>query len=659
MKKKLALYILIGITITAISISLILGIYSTITINNILKSTKNDLFLELESKIKFFDKALGLIEVDMISDGEKAIELISNKLDNLKDLGNISPEELKKLANENGADEIYIIDSSGSIFNTSFEPDMNFNLLSLSDTFTNYLKSIYGKDRVYKQRLSFSTKTGEKNVYLYYSPINSNYIIEISINVKNYIISKYSEEYYNFVFKEFFTYTTDNNKYLKHIDIYTLSGKSRWSLINENKVFPYDEDTVNNLKNGKEYQIKDGNNLTLLQKVIFDEYDFEWITNRYIEMTFDFSILYNFIRNMFLFSILFSILVVIAFFTLFSRLFNKIFITKVEKIYNAITEIEKGNYEIDINIKGDDELSIIANSINNMSKLVAKKVKTLEEFNEELDRLVIERTSQLIEANKEVVKKNEDILDSIRYAERIQISMLPDSEIINSLIPCSFYLRMPKDIVGGDGYYLEPLRNGFYIALFDCTGHGVPGAMMSMVATVFLRRIIVDYKSSSPSAILKQLNKIIKQFLKQNKKETLSDDGLDAAVCFVNLTEKKLIYAGAHLSIYYNKNGEIIRIKGDRQSIGYKKSKPDFNFTEHEIQIKNDSVFYLTTDGYLDQIGGEKNIPYGRKRFTKLLTDNQGESLEKQCESLKYSLKDYMGEENPQVDDITVIGFKV
>ncbi len=262
-------------------------------------------------------------------------------------------------------------------------------------------------------------------------------------------------------------------------------------------------------------------------------------------------------------------------------------------------------------------------------------------------------------ANQEKGKYLTEILDSIRYAERIQRSMLPAPEILKSLLPNSFFLWQPKDIVGGDAYYLEPLKNGFYIALFDCTGHGVPGAMMTMMATVFLRRIIVDYKSSSPSTILRQLNIIIKNFLKQDREETLSDDGLDAAVCFVNPEKKKLMYAGAKLPLYYLSNGEIIKIKGDKQSIGYKKSDLDYQYTDHEIQIQNNSTFYLTTDGYIDQIGGEKGYPLGRKRFTKLLKENQNEDMEKQGEILKLSLKEYMGEENPQVDDITVIGFKI
>ncbi len=262
-------------------------------------------------------------------------------------------------------------------------------------------------------------------------------------------------------------------------------------------------------------------------------------------------------------------------------------------------------------------------------------------------------------ANQEKSKYLTEILDSIRYAERIQRSMLPAPETVKYSLPDSFFLWQPKDIVGGDAYYLEPLENGFYIAIFDCTGHGVPGAMMSMVATVFLRRIIVDYKSSSPSGILKQLNIIIKHFLKQDREETLSDDGLDALVCLVNPEEKKLVYAGARLPLYYSKNGEIIQIKGDRQSIGYKNSDIRFNFTEHEIQIQDDSTFYLTTDGYIDQIGGERNLPFGWNRFINLLKANHNKSMEKQCEILKTSLQEYMGGENPQVDDITVIGFKV
>ncbi len=284
----------------------------------------------------------------------------------------------------------------------------------------------------------------------------------------------------------------------------------------------------------------------------------------------------------------------------------------------------------------------------------------------QLNTLLALEKSELAMAKKETEISNRkqskyltEILDSIRYAERIQRSMLPSSEAMKSMLPNSFCLWIPKDIVGGDAYYLEPVNNGFYIALLDCTGHGVPGAMMTMVATIFLRRIITDYKSSGPTIIMKQLNSIVKNFLKQDSEDTLSDDGMDAAICFVDRDKKKLVYAGAKLSLYYSNDDKIIQIKGDRQSLGYKKSDVDFQFTEHEISIDGQTTFYLTTDGYIDQIGGGKTLPYGWKRFIKLLGDNQGESLENQFTILDSSLKEYMGEENPQVDDITVIGFKI
>jgi serine phosphatase RsbU (regulator of sigma subunit) len=198
------------------------------------------------------------------------------------------------------------------------------------------------------------------------------------------------------------------------------------------------------------------------------------------------------------------------------------------------------------------------------------------------------------------------------------------------------------------------------MAVIDCTGHGVPGAFMTMIASSGLRRIIKDEGCHDPATILKQLNFIVKTSLQQDKKDTLSDDGLDAAICFISDCEenkgKVLTYAGAKIPLFYVENNEVNIIKGDRQSIGYKRSDLAFNFTNHTIKIEDNMSFYLSTDGFIDQLGGDYNRRFGTAQFRKLIKENAHLSFERQRKVFIRAFNEYKGA-NERRDDVTVIGF--
>ncbi|MCP4353269.1 MAG: AAA family ATPase [Desulfobacterales bacterium] len=258
---------------------------------------------------------------------------------------------------------------------------------------------------------------------------------------------------------------------------------------------------------------------------------------------------------------------------------------------------------------------------------------------------------------------NKEIMDSIRYAKMIQSSILPNQYQVKSFLPDSFFLWMPKDIVGGDFYIADFFEQGFIIAVIDCTGHGVPGAFMTMIASTGLRRIIKDESCHDPGEILKRLNVIIKKTLKQDTDYAFSDDGLDAAICFVNPKENTLIFAGAKLPLIYFHNNSLNFIKGDRQNIGYKRSDIDFKFTNHTVSIEKGMSFYMFSDGYIDQISDEKGPGgawrqrrFGSKRLKNLLSDICMKPFEEQKDILIQAFDDFK-KENERLDDVTVVGF--
>lgn len=262
-----------------------------------------------------------------------------------------------------------------------------------------------------------------------------------------------------------------------------------------------------------------------------------------------------------------------------------------------------------------------------------------------------------IKVNKKIHEQNLNITSSINYAQRIQQAMLPHDNVMANLLPDSFVLFKPRDIVSGDFYWAKELESGegrFAVAAVDCTGHGVPGAFMSMIGMNALNSI-TGKGISSAAEILSQLHKEIHTSLKQS--ESGNKDGMDLALCTVDRKNKMLTYAGAKNALIYIKNDEINQIRADKHPIGGGKYD-ELKFTEHQIPLEGEMTFYLYSDGYVDQFGGPKNMKFMSKKFKELLLrichlpmDEQKARLEGEFEKWKGSGR--------QIDDVLVIGFKV
>ena len=287
-----------------------------------------------------------------------------------------------------------------------------------------------------------------------------------------------------------------------------------------------------------------------------------------------------------------------------------------------------------------------------------KLVKELKDLNESLETIVKERTTNLREALIEVKAANKKTLDSIQYAKRIQRSLLPSLKEVKKHLPESFIIWLPRDIVAGDVYFTSFFESGSILAVIDCTGHGVPGAFMTMLASSGLNRIINDEKILDPAEILQRLSFFVKMSLHQDTDDAPSDDGMDIAICRVNSVYRTLTYAGSRFPLTYIHQNKIHTVKGDRQSIGYKKSDLDFRFTNHKIAIKKGMSFYLYSDGIIDQLGGEKRHSFGTRRFNHLLRETSQEPFEKQQNRIIQAFEAYKGRNETQ-DDVTVIGFRI
>ncbi len=264
-------------------------------------------------------------------------------------------------------------------------------------------------------------------------------------------------------------------------------------------------------------------------------------------------------------------------------------------------------------------------------------------------------TQQKLEIEEKSHKLEEaltDITDSVIYAKRIQSAILPPSKRVKKHLPESFILYKPKDIVAGDFYWLEQKNNSILFAAADCTGHGVPGAMVSVVCNNGLNRSVREHGLIEPGKILDKTREIvIEEF---EKSDDAVQDGMDIALC--SLTDKTLQYAGAHNPLWIIRNGEIIEVKANKQPIGqFDKLEP---YTTHTIQLEHKDSIYIFSDGYVDQFGGEKGKKFKSKSFKSLLLSIQDQPMEEQKKIIDATFEKWKGSLE-QIDDVCVIGVKI
>jgi len=253
-------------------------------------------------------------------------------------------------------------------------------------------------------------------------------------------------------------------------------------------------------------------------------------------------------------------------------------------------------------------------------------------------------------------RKNKQITDSINYARRIQNAILPSDQLIHQCLPNSFVLFKPKSVVSGDFYWIHKHEHEIMFAALDCTGHGVPGAFMSMIGNTLLNEIVAEKEITKPSEVLKQLHAGVNKALNQENSRTSSKDGMDLAFCTLDPETLSLQYAGSHNPLYIIRNDKLQETLGDTLYIGDDRFGNDY--TNHTLQVQKDDMIYLFTDGYPDQQGGPLNKKFYYQKFRKLLLDIHKKPMDDQKEHLDQAMADWMGV-NEQIDDILVFGVKV
>jgi serine phosphatase RsbU (regulator of sigma subunit) len=294
---------------------------------------------------------------------------------------------------------------------------------------------------------------------------------------------------------------------------------------------------------------------------------------------------------------------------------------------------------------------------------MAERRKAEEERRQRLEELTRARWAMLNimedidEARKTAADALEIISGSINYASHIQQAILPDETLFNRFSD-HFILWEPRDVVGGDIYWSVPWNGGLLLALGDCTGHGVPGAFMTLITTAALDRAKSEAKEMNIAGIVARMHQLVQRSLNQHQKEGTSDDGMELGLCYLNDAMREMIFVGTRFPLFVVENGDVTEVKGDRKAIGYRSVPHDQQYTERRIQLRPGRRFYMTSDGLLDQVGGPKRRGFGKKRFKQLLLSLTEVPMKQHSERISEALLAYQGRESRR-DDVALLGFQI
>ncbi|MFI5151398.1 MAG: SpoIIE family protein phosphatase [Bacteroidia bacterium] len=280
-----------------------------------------------------------------------------------------------------------------------------------------------------------------------------------------------------------------------------------------------------------------------------------------------------------------------------------------------------------------------------------------------LEAKVIERTEEVVRQKEEIQSQSgkleilyRHVTDSIRYAKRLQDAILPPNAFVKQILPESFILFKPKDIVSGDFYWLNQKGDRILVAAVDCTGHGVPGAFMSIVGNNMLNQVVKDFELKDAGDVLNKLNKQAAVTISQKSEDGAVRDGMDLSLCIIDKQSMTLEFAGANNPLYYFRNGEFRELKPDKFPIGYY-SEEAKSFTNKQVQFQKGDTFYIFSDGFADQFGGPKGKKFMINQFRNLLIRIHKLPMDQQKELLNQTIETWRGGLE-QVDDILVIGFR-
>ena len=326
---------------------------------------------------------------------------------------------------------------------------------------------------------------------------------------------------------------------------------------------------------------------------------------------------------------------------------ERLVLRPLRNLQYSASAMARGEFDVSLPTPGQDEIGDLSRAFG----VMAGQVRT---NTDELEHKVQARTQALEQANRDMLRAHSQINDSIDYASLIQRAILPDQELRHWLGTDHFVFWRPRDVVGGDFYIFRAEGPRYLIGVVDCAGHGVPGALMTMLARSALDHAMGEAGIDSPAAILRHADSAMRGMLREGELHRAIATNMDMGLALIDRDRRSLRYAGARISLYWSDGEQVGEIKGARRAIADRRQGV---YQDSEIALLPGVTYYLATDGFLDQAGGEFGFGFGNTRFAQLLQSHAHLPMERQAEALDQALEAYQGG-YPQRDDITILSFR-
>lgn len=643
----------------------VLGVINFSTTRSILREgsqTRNFLISdEITQVLKFQDVAMSVLEDNL----NPMLENVSNKLvvNYFKSTKNIANIDLNKVRAELKLEadlyDFYIIDTNGVVVNTTFKKDLGLNFFSFGEEHKALIKRIFREGVFKSEKFTIEAKTRRLKKYTYQPTLDGNYIIELGVYSSN------ADQIINII-KETLVELNSKEKTIVSAELF-MSADNPFSLTKT-------EELENSEKEFIKQRFINKDSVLVQKKIDRRHFSYQYfyqnsknselykgsvvriVSDRTAEIKDEYFRLLTFVM------VFVGVLIIII--AMIYRNTRNI-TNPIRKLVTNVNRIADGNLSERAEVAGNNEITTLSQKFNVM-------IEQLEDLYNDLDKKVKERTAQVvaqkeeIEAQRDEIEKHRDqlaeqqkhIMDSITYAKRLQYAILPTDENIHELFNEFFIVFHPKDIVSGDIYWFNQLNGKRYFSAVDCTGHGVPGALVSMVGHNWLDYALKDLKLERPVDILQALNTGVTATFKEKDEDGAVKDGMDIALCCVDYDNMKLLFAGAYNPAIIVRNGELIQLKGDKCPIGAFSRRAVAGYTHQEIDIMKGDMVYVFSDGYADQFGGDDGRKFLMANFKKLLIEVHALPVEQQKDKLEQTFFDWMKYEN-QLDDILVVGVRI
>lgn len=671
MKKRTTIFkqLILNIVVPAVLALLVLGVLNVRQTWSILKESSENKSRIISDEIhqvhEMQDMAMRILEKQIEPSLKEYSDILVNSIfPDTRDIESVDLDEVRlRIGMDTANQDIYVISRSGKVVNTTFDADLGLNLLDFGAEHKKMLESVWESDSFLSEKFTIENSTKRLKKFTYMPTLDGEYLIELGV------YSSEADSIIDFVNERLNTMSDIQNNI---ISVHLFIGKESPLCLNGNATIEdnYLDSYRSVMDSRTRITIEERKDRERIDFIFLDRKNTSLYKESVIRIISDTSEELMVLRiELLKLLIVFAVTVVIVVILLYRK--TRVITDPIKKLVSNVNRITAGHMNERAEVIGNNEIASLSEQFNDM-------IAELESYYNELEQKVRERTAEVVaqkeeieaqrdtlrdqrnmlaKINESLKKAYDEIEDSIHYASRIQNAILPPDDYLQRVIPEAFFFYKPRDIVSGDFYWVAKKENKIIVSAVDCTGHGVPGAFMSIVGNNQLNYALNIENATKPSEILKILDEGVTETLRQNKNQSVQD-GMDLAMVTIDRSKKLVQYAGAFNPLLLVRDGELIKFKADRVPIGGHILEVEKSFTNTEFTYKEGDMLYMFSDGFADQFGGPKGGKYMTGKFVKFLESIADQSIADQYNSLEKELKDWKGKEN-QVDDILVIGIRL